>query len=254
MNTLIVFQKGYCEKFLFELEAVLKEHNSQYICVERDILKESDYSDKSLVVVIGGDGTFLKASHLNKQIPQFGINPDTSRKEGFYMRSDFNNFKEKLNKLLKGKYKHAELLRLKVEINGIQLKGTALNEVYIGDSKPYNVFNYKLLISDKKEFQRSSGVIVGTPSGSNAWLKSAGGKVLDLEARSFQYLIREPYQGKLANGFKLLKGVIAAPDKLEIMPKSPGIVVIDSFTKEYKVKQGDKVTISAGEFLKYVIC
>ena len=103
MNILLVYIKNQNLEVLTSVKKILK--NNDVTPIERDALKNNHYNDKNLVVVIGGDGTFLRASHFNKETPMFGINPTPSTKEGFFMQADKNDFQNKLNKVLEGKYK-----------------------------------------------------------------------------------------------------------------------------------------------------
>jgi NAD kinase len=250
MNILIVCHKGQEGTILPELEKILKKN---YSVVDRECLKESDYEKKELAIVIGGDGTFLRANQLNKNVPMIGINPNPHTREGFYCQMNSIDFREKTKKILDGKYDVIELLRLKAEINSKEIKKYILNEVYIGDVKPYNVFNYEIKIKGKKEFQRSSGVIIGTPSGSNAWIKSARGELMLLEEKKFQFVARELYEGKHTKDYKMTKGILNSGESAEIVCKSPGIIVLDSIKPEYAVKIGDTIRVSsAKDDLRYV--
>ncbi|MEM4397901.1 MAG: NAD(+)/NADH kinase, partial [Candidatus Woesearchaeota archaeon] len=239
-NFLLVYQKDshYLEEILNFLEK-----KSKCLCVERDSLLEEHYKNIDLIVVLGGDGTFLRASHLNKNIPIIGINPNPEKKEGFYMQLTLTNYKEKIEKIINGKvnedYSIIKLLRLSAKINNKKLPQLILNEVYIGDEKPYNVFNYIIQIKKnnkiQEEFQRSSGILVGTPSGSHAWLSSAGGKKQKITDNKFQFVVRELYEGRLTKNYKLKNGFLEynKDNKIIVIPKSKGILVIDSISPEY---------------------
>ncbi|MEK6917246.1 MAG: NAD(+)/NADH kinase [Nanoarchaeota archaeon] len=251
MNILLVYIKNQNLEVLTSVKKILKNHDVTPI--ERDALKNNHYNDKNLVVVIGGDGTFLRASHFNKETPMFGINPTPSTKEGFFMQADKNDFQNKLNEVLEGKYKLSKLQRLEIKINGKKIPEYCLNEVYVGDVKPYNMFNYIISVNGREEFQRSSGILIGTAAGSHAWLKSATGKVMDIEEEKFQYIARELYEGRITKTYKLRKGVLKESHVIEIAPKNPGILVIDSISTEYKVKENDKIRITTSkEKLNYV--
>jgi NAD kinase len=253
-SALIVYYNGQHEKILPGLEIILKNANIDFVAVDREKIAEKDYSRKDIVIVIGGDGTFLRANHLNKNVPMIGINPNPGRKEGFYMQADANDFPEILEKALSGKYRIINLLRLHASVNGKRLNHFILNDVYIGDIKPYLLFNYEIKVKEAAEFQRSSGVIVGTPSGSSAWTKSAGGSKMKMEEKRFQYVTRELYTGKITKNYRLRNGIINKNESLELIPKSKGIVVIDSISPEYKVDIDDKIVVSAAkEPLKYIV-
>ena len=246
MNVLVVHHEATIINKVLDF---LKNNDIKYTVKDRECLNNECYLDKDLVIVIGGDGTFLRASHHNKDIPVIGINPQPGKKEGFFMQADVTTYEKILSGLL-DKINTVDLLRLQVQINNKQLPVLALNDVFIGDAKPYNMFNYELVIENQREFQRGSGLIIGTPAGSSAWLKSAGGKVMDLEDTRFQFVARDLFEGRLIKGNKLKNGII---DSIKIISRCPGIVVIDSISKEYNIKSGDTVIVSKSkDSLKYV--
>lgn len=253
-SVLIVYNSEHVVKLLPDVESILKAKNIRYAVVDRDDIEEGIYSGKDMVLVIGGDGTFLRASHLNKDIPMFGINPNPDTKEGFYMRASSKDFRQKLPAILAGNYKIIKLLRLQVKINQEKLREKVLNEVYIGDSKPYTVFNYNIRINEVSEFQRGSGMLVGTPSGSSAWIMSAGGKKINMDDKKFQFLARELYEGRHTKDYRLKHVMLDNGSRLLIEPKTKGIVVIDSLSQEYECMIGDKIEVSAdNDLLNYVI-
>ena len=185
--------------FLKEVLTFLKAQDILYNVVFREDLAGKHYLGQDAVLVVGGEGTFL---------------------------------------------------RLKVTINGTVLPEMVLNEAYVGSNNPYAVFNYDVIVGRKKEFQRSSGILIGTPAGSNGWLKSAGGAVMDLESEKFQYLVREPYEGRLTGAFQLKQGILS--DKMTIIPKSRGIVVIDSISRQYEIEIDDQIEVTKTVHLRYL--
>ncbi len=251
-SVLIVYHQEKFDDFVEEVQKFLSSKGITHSIKERECMTFDCYKEKDLVLVIGGDGTFLRASHLNKDIPMFGINPDPKRKEGFFMQSTKEDYIEKLKPILNDKFETIDLLRLKTTINDRDIDELILNEVYIGDLKPYNVFNYNIKIDNKEEFQRGSGILIGTPAGSHAWLKSAGGQVMDITNKKFQYVSRELYDGKLLDKYKLKKGILGEHSIIEITPKTPGMLVIDSISDEHTLNRDDKITIRKGDFLKYI--
>lgn len=253
-SILIIYHGGQFDDFVHNVEKTLINNSLKVTMLERECLNSKCYKNIDLIIVIGGDGTFLRASHYNTNVPMFGINPMPHKKEGFYMQGNVNNFKRKIQKLLSGKYNLIKLFRLNVYINSEKLNELVLNDVFIGDAKPYNMFNYELNIAGKKEFQRSSGVIIGTPSGSHAWLKSAGGKVLKINEQKYQYISRELYERKLTKNYTLNKGLIDKTQNFELVCKSPGILVIDSISEEYKINREDKIIINgSNDYLDYIV-
>jgi len=252
-SVLITYQENLFLNIVNNVKSILQENKIVYSEKERECLVKEDYSGKNLVIVIGGDGTFLRANHLNKDVAMFGINPNPTKKEGFFMQSTINDYEEKLVKVIKDEFKIKKILRLEVSINDSKVKEYVLNEVFIGDAKPYNMYNYDINVDSKKEFQRSSGLIIGTAAGSNAWIKSAGGKVLSKFSDKFQFIVREPYECKLTKDYKLTKAVLEKNKTIRIVSKTPGILVIDSIGPEFKLSEGDKVRINVSkDWLNYV--
>jgi len=235
------------KKTLVEVESVLKNHDINYSAWNRDKLPEIDFKNIDLTIVVGGDGTFLRTSHFVSDTLMFGVNSDDSKKEGFFMQSNRNTFSSNFDKILSGKFKSGKLARLKAKLNSKELSDLALNEFYIGSKTPYQMSRYNLKIDGVSEDQKSSGILIGTPCGSHAWIKSAGGDVIN---EDFLYLVREPYNGKLMK-HSLIKGEFS--EKIVIRSNmSNGIVVIDSLSKEYSFCQGDVLEISKGMPLNYV--
>lgn len=241
MNILLVHQKGFKEE-LENIKTFLEDHNIK--TQPRDQLGLELYEDKDLVVVLGGDGTFLRASHYNKNVPMYGINPRPKQKEGYYMQTEFENYQQELNP--DGSFETKKLLRLNAFIDGDRIDEIALNDLYIGDSKPYNMFNYDITVGDESEFQRSSGVLAGTPSGSSGWIGSAGLEIKDKD--KFGFVARELYRGELTTDYDLEQGLVGDGESVKIKAKTPGIVVVDSVSKEYELEPGSEVEVKVSEY------
>ncbi|MFH2021509.1 MAG: NAD(+)/NADH kinase, partial [archaeon] len=228
MNILLIYHET--SSLLEGVKQILDKKKVQFDFVNRQDITPSHYVHKDLVLVVGGDGTFLRASHYNLNVPMLGINPNPETKEGFFMQLDKNNY-SLLNNLLGKDLKTIDLLRLQLSINSKKVKELVLNEAFIGDKKPYNMFNYELKIGEKHEFQRSSGVLVGTPAGSTAWIGSAGGKAMKLTDRKFQYLARELYERNHTRNYKMKQNILEETEEIMIKCMTPGIVVIDSISE-----------------------
>ncbi len=133
-----------------------------------------------LFIVLGGDGTYLKAVRLidGRQIPIFGVNLGSL---GF-LTEPVQQIEKTLNNILKGKVKLETRSMLKV---GIRKKGKplatylALNEIVL-ERGPIThlinlgVYSNKKLISDIK----ADGLIISTPTGSTAYNLAAGGPII----------------------------------------------------------------------------
>ena len=234
------------DKLTFEVvKKVLNKLKIKYSFIRRGRLKESYFKKRDLIISLGGDGTFLKtAQFIKDKTPIFGVNSDVNMKEGFFLEADRKDFEDKIKKIIKDKFKMRSLARLEASINNKKVPDLALNEFYIGSDKEYITSRYYIKVGDRKERQKSSGVLVATPAGSYAWIKSCGGKKLKITARKFEYLIREPYKGRVNGKYKLKKGVLKKGKKIIITSDmSKGFLVADSLGKEYFFNKKDRIKI-----------
>jgi NAD+ kinase len=238
-KVLIVSLDSQC-KTLDIVKSVLHKHSTANSVIPRKNLSKRYFKNNDLIIVVGGDGTFLRTSHfITDKTPVLGVNSDAKHKEGFFMRADKDNFSRIFERVIKDKFKITKLTRLETRINNKLIPDLVLNELFFGNKKVYHTSHYTL----QGEPQKSSGVLVGTAAGSNSWIKSAGGKVLPLTSRRFQFIVREPYQGRLTR-IKLTKGILNANEKLTIKSGIDNcIVVIDSVSKEFPISKGDIITI-----------
>ena len=145
---------------------------------------------------------------------------------------------------MKNNFEMKKIQRLEAYISNKKIKELALNEFYVASVKDYHTARYFLNIRGKKERQKSSGVLISTPAGSNAWVKSAGGKILPLNSNKFEYLVREPYCGRVSAKCTLVAGILNKNEKIGVIfESSEGVLIADSLSKEHKFKAGQKVTI-----------
>ena len=246
-NVLIVYTPPSTKELKSTLDSVentLKKYKLSYKLLNRDRLNKSQFKNADLVIAVGGDGTFLRAAQLIGSQLLFGINADIKNKEGFFMKADKNRFKKKLDKIMKGKAKIKSLPRLEAFINGKKIGTFALNEFFIGARKSYHAAKYLIRVDGKKERQKSSGIIVSTPSGSYAWAKSCCKKALPLNSKKYQFVVREPYEGRVFKNYKLKYGILNKSQKIFIVSEMlDGILIADSVGKEYNFKNGGKATI-----------
>ncbi len=239
IKVLVVYIKN--DKAINIVKNSLRKRDINFKCIERSGLKKTIFRNKNLVIVIGGDGTFLRTSHFVKNQFLLGVNSNPKKKEGFFMSSCKNDFDRKLELFLQNKFYIEKLTRLKSRINKKEIC-PALNEVFIGNKISYKTSLYKIFLGSKTEEQKSSGVLIGTSSGSNAWLKSAGVKPFS-SSKKFYFIVRDPYTRKLTKPL-LTKGFIDQNNNIKIKSEMEnGIVAVDS-NKEYKFNKGSVIEIA----------
>ncbi len=235
---------------LNKVKELLKKYQVSSKLAYREKLSKEIFANQDLIITVGGDGTFLRASHfIDKQLI-LGVNSEPKTKEGFFMNSNKTDFEEKFMRILNGKFKIKKLSRLEAHISKPNEKKTekvdvlALNEFYIGPRKSYHAAKYSIQIGNKKEIHKSSGILVSTPAGSHAWSKSCINKSLKLNSMNYQFVVREPYEGKVFKNYKLKYGILVGNKEINITSHMiDGILVADSVSKEYSIKNGYNVII-----------
>ena len=140
-----------------------------------------------LVLVLGGDGTFLRAAELarNAGIPVLGVNLG---RIGFLAESEADAIDLVLEHVIARDYRVEERLTLDIVVRQggrVIEQGWALNEASLEKGPRLGVLGVVVEIDGRPVSTFGcDGVLVATPTGSTAYAFSAGGPVLwpDLEA------------------------------------------------------------------------
>ena len=174
LNTLHDFLKT--EKF----NIVAEKNAANYLGIP--IMDSSAFCNAiDLAIVIGGDGTLLKAGRLlsDKNIPVIGINLG---RLGFLVDISPDEIAEQLSLMLDGAYTLEErsLLHAEVFRNDNSLgEGIALNDVVIHVRNDIRMIEFTTHVNDSfVNTQRADGIVVATPTGSTAYSLSGGGPIL----------------------------------------------------------------------------
>jgi NAD+ kinase len=140
-----------------------------------------------LVLVLGGDGTFLRAAELarNAGIPVLGVNLG---RIGFLAEAEAEAIETVLEHVIARDYRVEERLTLDIVVRHrgkVIEQGWALNEASLEKGPRLGVLGVVVEIDGRPVSTFGcDGVLVATPTGSTAYAFSAGGPVLwpDLEA------------------------------------------------------------------------
>jgi hypothetical protein len=248
METLIV-TRDKSQKIPIELERIINKK-----IVWKNKLVKKDLEDKNLIITIGGDGTFLSASHFIENQIILGINDNPLRSEGYLTTANLKNLDKKLQEIFSGKAKIKNYTREKIKIfkkDRCIITENALNETYFGNVNPHHPSNYEIIYRNKKEFQRSSGVLITTGTGSTAWYKTMGGWKYNKTKEQLRFRIRELFKGRILKP-RIKKGKINKEENFTIISKiNHGILAIDSI-RTHKIHQEDKIEISIGKPLRVI--
>lgn len=140
------------------------------------------FENAELIVVLGGDGTILRAAEkaLKYDLPILGINLGRLG----YMAELEKDEGELIDKIFTDNYGIEKRMTLSVEVITKDGKtnhiGEVLNDVVISKGRYTHCIDIDLF-ADAKPVRtiRSDGLIIATPTGSTAYSMAAGGSVLD---------------------------------------------------------------------------
>ncbi|MGB3770521.1 MAG: NAD kinase [Rhodococcus sp. (in: high G+C Gram-positive bacteria)] len=140
-----------------------------------------------LVLVLGGDGTFLRAAELARvaSIPVLGINLG---RIGFLAEAEADDLEHTLGIVVRREYRIEPRMTLDITVHvdgEIVERGWALNEASIENGSRLGVLEVVLEVDDRPVSAFGcDGVLLSTPTGSTAYAFSAGGPVVwpELEA------------------------------------------------------------------------
>ena len=142
----------------------------------------------SLVIVLGGDGTFLSAARKVApfRVPLIGINQGHL---GFLTQVPRENMVAEIAGMLTGKHHAEERILLETDLirgTGSVKKSLALNDVVVSRGGAGQMIEFETFINQEFVYtQRSDGLIVSTPTGSTAYALAAGGPILQASLRAF---------------------------------------------------------------------
>ncbi len=211
--------------------------------------------DIDVVVVIGGDGTLLRALHkMNDRI--IPIMTIRMGRRGFLLDVPPFEAKQRLKDLAEGRYHIVNYMRLRASIHrdmGSDLElPQALNEIVIQSWGPTKTKIIRLTIEvDEEELYAvdGDGVIVATPLGSTAYSLAAGGPIVDCELEGIVVTPLAPLQF-------YAKPVVLAPNKRIYVRvahgSGPGAVVVDGQSVEV-VRPEDIVVVEKSPFPAKII-
>ena len=157
--------------------------------VKMNRLKKILVPEVDCLLVIGGDGTVLRAAHLilGSGVPILGINLGTL---GYLAEVERSNWREMMSLLLAGNYEIEP--RMMLEGRRLNRGGKvedeevlhALNEVVIARSGAIRVLNLNVFVDGQLlNNLNADGIIISTATGSTAYNMSAGGPIVEPKAR-----------------------------------------------------------------------
>ena len=199
----------------------------------------NDQSDFDIAIVLGGDGTILRAAELvlGKDIPILGINLGNV---GFLAEITRPSAATLVAAVAQGNFRGEPRLLLQHEVlrDGISIaNGWALNEFTIERSHAQMAELFVQI--DDRPLSRwgCDGVICATPTGSTAYAFSAGGPVLWPEVEAIVVL-------PLAAHALFSRPMVISPDSSVVIDiESPEAMISADGMRKTPVLHGDRIVI-----------
>jgi NAD+ kinase len=167
---------------LERLNKVASEAGVELLLPDEEVAKhgvgepEADLTNADIAVVLGGDGTMLRALQrfLGTEIPVVGVN---FGRVGFLASIQPNELESGLARVFSGDYRVVALTTLEVEVDGS--RAAAINDVVVLSSIKGRMVELAWAIGgEDMGVQPCDGMICASPSGSTAYNLSNGGPVL----------------------------------------------------------------------------
>ena len=172
----------------------LKERDVQ-VTITQEIAEQGNFSadlaaqapqdalpeGQDLIVVIGGDGTFIAAARAvdGRDVPLLGVNMG---RLGFLTEVTTENMLETMVKVLEGSYRVEERMQLAIEVrrqDKVILRRRLLNDMVAHKGELARMVEFRVAIDGQFVFSsRADGLIISTPTGSTAYALSAGGPII----------------------------------------------------------------------------
>jgi NAD+ kinase len=210
------------------------------------LLRELATTD--LLVVLGGDGTFLRAARAVAEVdvPLLGINLG---KVGFLSKAEATDFEAVLELIAAGDYRIDERMALEGRIfrggpaAAEPTRHFALNDIVIARGSLARVCRLDVEIDDSHLATFiADGLIVASPTGSTGYSFSAGGPIVDPISRN---LIVTPIAAYLS----AIRSVVASPTQVvrcTVVDAYEALVSIDG-REDLPIAVGDVVEVHAVE-------
>lgn len=181
------------------IQKYLEEHGAETVCVDETyFVPAQDGSDNrrlrpevdSCILVLGGDGTLLQAARdtFETEIPLLGINLGTL---GYLAEADMENVEQILDRLLKDSCEREErmvlegrICRENADAQETEEQDFALNDIVISRCGSLQILTLRIFVNGQfLNSYSADGMIVATPTGSTGYNMSAGGPIVEPQAR-----------------------------------------------------------------------
>lgn len=145
----------------------------------RDFNIEQIPEDTECILVLGGDGTLIRAATKvsGLKIPLIGVNMGTL---GYLCELEEANVFPAIDKLMGDNYMMENRIMLTGHKDGCEEKRVALNDIVIHRAGGLQMLSLNVYVNGEfLNTYHADGIIVATPTGSTGYNMSAGGPIVD---------------------------------------------------------------------------
>jgi NAD+ kinase len=200
------------------------------------------FSPPDLILVLGGDGTLLSVARraLSLKVPLLGLNLGNL---GFLTCGTPDDWQAFLAGILEGQGRVHERMALacRVERQGKSVRsGVAVNDFVVSRGAMARLIHLKLWYGQERVMDvHADGLIVSSPTGSTAYVVSAGGPVVHPDLQAYVVAAICPFMGHL-------KSLVLPPNQplaVDVQPQGSEIYLTEDGQNVFALEPGDRLVI-----------
>ena len=211
---------------------------------------ESTPDGTQALIVLGGDGTMLRAARklYGKNVPMIGINLGSV---GYLTELPKDDAKDALDALLEDRFTIERRMMLRGEVlrdGNPVFEGAALNDIVISRRGPLRVMRFENYVNERPlNTFNADGIVVASPTGSTGYSLSAGGPIVSPDA---SLLVLTPIAAHAVGQHSV---ILSDSDTIEIrigpdrVTQSSSAAVYFDGEDETELEQGDTVRVTKAE-------
>ena len=196
-----------------EIKSYIEENGKLCILSKKDedghIIPESVPEGMDCSIVIGGDGTLIRAARelVGYDLPMLGVNMGTL---GYLTEVEVQDYQKALDTLFMDRQNVEKRMMMRGSIGRI-IDNIALNDIVVTRDGSLRIVHFNVYVNGiLLNSYQADGIIVSTPTGSTGYNLSAGGPVVEPTASMF---VITPICSHALNASSV---VLSAEDTIEV--------------------------------------
>jgi NAD+ kinase len=237
MKVFVVHAPGADQHVVSHAMQLLHAVNVEAFQMHRD--ETADLKGATLMVTLGGDGTFLAGARLAapREVPVLGVNLG---RLGFLTELEHDQLEDGIRRYLAGDFRIEERNMLEVtqmREGRVVARVVGLNEVVVDHSGEARILRLEIDVGGQRVgLIDADGAIVATASGSTAYALASGGPILEPTLRDLVLVPMSPFA-------LTVRPIVFAPgqDIRLAVVRGPAELRVDGGRRGRKVATGDVV-------------